>query len=1105
MATLASYSFLPWARQGIASGIAEKDSLGLNDGTAVERASLTATLELKHTSLKDTTHTSYISKKIQVIGPGDVLSFSRQNMVRTEPAQGITNFEANKLAYVEFYEEDFLWRYTPAGAESANLQKSRLRPWLTLLALKSDEYTLQSNGAGLSYINVLPGKFDEAFPHQNDSWAFAHVHMNYHLANAQGQALEDEVGQLLRNTHDLSVGRLLCARKLQKNTGYTAFLIPSFETGRLAGLGLDITGVKAQTPAWRKGSMPASDKRPFHFPVYHQWDFRTASLGDFENLASLIKPGLISPGTGKMPMDISHPGFGLNANGTRLIGMEAALRPPGMSSDDWPVNSSIKAPSDNLEGASNQETVEKLKDLLNLSPNLVSSGAGSTGNNPFFNTSLGDDPLLVPPVYGAWHAAVQQLGNGQNPPWVEQLNLDFRHRAAAGLGRQIVRKYQEDFVNRAWQQVDKVNEANKTIQQAALASMVNAVILKKHVINAQTDRTIQLTNPVQHLIINPQKKQTVQQDFTQSRIPQAAKSAAFRRITRPHGRVPGAHFTAPAVSSVRAGSARSLVGKAPAGTNIFQRFNADQSAPGALTAAKLIPSPSNSMQMNNLQDSLNGVFSSYMSNVPQMAKDGFLLLISSNITATPVQKAQLLQLASAQPGANQTIKTEIIDWVNNTVNFPLQRVNGQVIVQLTDAKFKAVFGDDVHAGSYNDVVLKDSQALTPGSIQGLSTLTDLQNLQKSINGLADKITKLPVAAQPQPLSALDAVTKHILSNIDPAVTMAKKLAATIKVCRNGEYLSLQQLKPVMAYPEFTESVYTYLLEWSKNYILPSIDKLPNETIALLENNQPFIEAFLAGMNHEMASELLWRAFPTDQRGSYFRQFWSVKDSIIPMSPEPEADKELQADIRQIETWKGKLGENSPKVKPANLVVVIRGTLLKKFPNAMIYMQQAMYDAANPAGPRKLKEGIAFGSTKFPVFKADIDPDITLMGFDLQAAEAKGEQLTGTTSPAGKNAGWFIVMKERPGQLSFGLDNYTDPQGNDTTMPAGAPATWNDLVWEHLVNKKEDLLTYHLGFNKTISITNSAGQPTWNSNAADLAAILFQNPVMIARHASEMLP
>jgi hypothetical protein len=44
----------------------------------------------------------------------------------------------------------------------------------------------------------------------------------------------------------------------------------------------------------------------------------------------------------------------------------------------------------------------------------------------------------------------------------------------------------------------------------------------------------------------------------------------------------------------------------------------------------------------------------------------------------------------------------------------------------------------------------------------------------------------------------------------------------------------------------------------------------------LARDRPFLEAYMVGLNHELARELLWREFPTDQRGGYFRQFWDVR-------------------------------------------------------------------------------------------------------------------------------------------------------------------------------------------------------------------------------------
>ena len=96
--TLPSYGFLPWARQGVASKISETDTLGSSDGTAIVRADLAAELDVQYTNLDGSVQVNTITKQIQVIGPGDVLSFSTKAIVRNEPANGVTNYEDNGLA-----------------------------------------------------------------------------------------------------------------------------------------------------------------------------------------------------------------------------------------------------------------------------------------------------------------------------------------------------------------------------------------------------------------------------------------------------------------------------------------------------------------------------------------------------------------------------------------------------------------------------------------------------------------------------------------------------------------------------------------------------------------------------------------------------------------------------------------------------------------------------------------------------------------------------------------------------------------------------------------------------------------------------------------------
>ena len=91
----------------------------------------------------------------------------------------------------------------------------------------------------------------------------------------------------------------------------------------------------------------------------------------------------------------------------------------------------------------------------------------------------------------------------------------------------------------------------------------------------------------------------------------------------------------------------------------------------------------------------------------------------------------------------------------------------------------------------------------------------------------------------------------------------------------------------MNYPQFDLPMYQPLVDLRPSYFLPNINLIEPNSITLLETNQKFIEAYMVGLNHEMARELLWREYPTDQRGSYFRQFWDVSGYLRPERNPPD--------------------------------------------------------------------------------------------------------------------------------------------------------------------------------------------------------------------------
>ena len=158
------------------------------------------------------------------------------------------------------------------------------------------------------------------------------------------------------------------------------------------------------------------------------------------------------------------------------------------------------------------------------------------------------------------------------------------------------------------------------------------------------------------------------------------------------------------------------------------------------------------------------------------------------------------------------------------------------------------------------------------------------------------------------------------------------------------------IEPVMAYPKFDRPMYEPLRELGQDWLLPGLDQIQPNTVTLMLANQRFIEAYMMGLNHEMSRELRWNEYLTDLRGSYFRQFWDVRGAEP--SPGQTLDPEQLKDIREIHTWPkaSQLGQNSPRppVPPGEerLVLVVRGDLVRRYPNTEVYALQARLPATD---------------------------------------------------------------------------------------------------------------------------------------------------------------
>jgi hypothetical protein len=260
-----------------------------------------------------------------------------------------------------------------------------------------------------------------------------------------------------------------------------------------------------------------------------------------------------------------------------------------------------------------------------------------------------------------------------------------------------------------------------------------------------------------------------------------------------------------------------------------------------------------------------------------------------------------------------------------------------------------------------------------------------------------RINRLAIHDEVKPRLPLLEIAKSLLRRLDPVETVTLRERATItrapssgapQGTRAALATSADQLRPILAAPDFPQPMYEVLRDLSQELLLPGLQHVPPNTATLLETNPKFVEAFMVGLNTEMGRELLWRGFPTDQRGTYFQLFWEG----------------AQRDIKPIDQWDANpLGENLFGSAPdKNLVLLIRSDLLSRYPNAVIYAAKATGDPREP-GPEE----------KYPIFRGTLQPDITFLGFDLTSEEAT------------KDAGWFFIIQEQPTEPRFGFDKPED--------------------------------------------------------------------------------
>lgn len=1080
---LTAYTFLPWLRQGMVSKIKQQDNLGVGDGVVL-RNSVRVSLQVNN-------EPNFASQDVQLIGPGDVIGINSRAVVRTEPRNWITDFEPNYLACIEFYGESFLWSYTPASAvevdkngDSVNdAQLTKLRPWLYLLVLEETEYKDVKSVEGLLPSIKLSDELDKTavFPPVNQSWAWAHVHVNQDVTDDNDNDVADsikELEELVKQNPDAALSRLVCPRKLKPRTSYRAFVIPAFEVGRLAGLGLANDDQNNLAASWGAEQQD--------YPIYYQWNFSTGVRGDFEYLANLLESRPVDERVGIRDMDMQTGSFGVEGmsdgpGDLPVMGLEGALKSPEAISRPtvWPP----------IEQADRPQFISDLIKQVNVQDVLL--------NEPESGSSH-PDPVISPPLYGRWHAKQKRL-NIENDGWVDKLNQDPRNRVAAGVGTQVIQDKQETYMQKAWQQLGEVLRANQKIRQGQLAIAATHSIYTKYMVALTPVEVLRFMPTLQLRVMG--SPTTIAHQVKQSRLPQAAMSSTFRKIIRPLGVV-----------------ARKVLPDDVANSDlILTKLNQ-----GEITAAAQKTTPDKLVTIDKVIDKLvpswipkwlqSFIVKKYLRRFLLfiLYSIGFLFILSLGVSAL---------LAPVVPSFLITPILSVVAVTFIAYKFT-ERLRKRLLLseRLGEA---AISNKSIEKNPFRPSfkITESGEKISSTLLKtGKTDSVEAANFRTALLAMT-ALFETPVLqpAEKQELDLNNASLK-LLKAINPVVTIPRRIMSTVTIPKNVKYRRANEtIVPVMAHPVFTDPMYQPMRDISNEWLVPNLNLIPNNTVTLLQTNSKFIESFMVGLNHEMSSELLWRGYPTDQQGSYFRQFWDVSEIVNrDESIDAVTLEESRLDITPLHTWgrSSKLGSHEHRTIPtgeepgdSNLVLAVRGDLLKKYPTAVIFAQKAKWveerdDENVVITPirmiRELDESNPKDNIKYPIFKAHVDPDVRLLGFDLIAPIAKGKPTPPNADEGLGEPGWFFCIKERPGEPRFGLDI------QDVKPPN--PVSWDQLAWNHLDENPDNIQVIDLQTDFATELTPGSSDIDikWAANSADMAYILYQTPVIVALHADDML-
>ncbi len=1110
------YRFLPWSRRGLAAALPG----------AAAAAPLPARAEVAVKVVVAGAGEAQTTARLH--GPGDVIGLDPTQVIRTFPQRHATNVEPNYLAAVDFDAPELPWLFTPAGAPA----DQRLAPWLVLVVVE-DRPGVRLNvppGAPLPQLRIDSGAAEE-LPDLAEAWAWGHAQLlDSDAGNASpaavGAGLADHPdGNVSRLVcpRRLEAGRRWVAALVPAyDAGVTrglggtpdpgadlgpawaspdAVTLPvyyhwEFQTGVEGDFESLARRLKPYQASARVGLVPmhvGESAPPLRVPdgqsrVLDMDGALRAPAGSDGTLAQV--PDALRTGLTELTRTLADAADGVLDGQTLLDASRQPVGPPVYASAHqrrWQVRDSDP---------------EWFREL-NLDP------------RPRVAAGLGAD-VLRERQEEVVHAAWQQVGD------VLQAEAALQRAALSMLvSRSFHRRHIERMPHAGLLGLTAPMAARLPVAGRSLVARVRATSLPDAVLDPGLRRAVSpsgtgVANAARRLGVAPARLRTTTVaalsagfagvDPTRFDRPviTGAPSSAFEGVGDLRGiGLPVA--VAPSALAILTSSARGLPPQPPPddrswltlrpevrGTGLLGQAHLDaardlaaqarESVRGATAAGS--PADAAVMSVASTAAVLDGMVSaaaaatatSPQSTGATRSRGLGLLVTGPQIlpgTTTPAaspERAVTARVVDLDAGGRVVIRTE-----PGRPNIPIGR---------TGAMGRSTpIGRNFAIGRVDTGATAPAAPGTPGTPAGPAgpgagglvvppLIRDEAVIQRFETAVASQLahTVLGVAKPVATLVPFDlaAAMNTVRTYADPAVSQPLRRDALVSLAGRpvGSFArpprfavdgwwTPPQVDRVMTYPVFATPASGYLADYDRTRFCPGIDEIPTDSVTLLETNPRFIASFMAGLNHETNRELLWRGYPTDSRGTPFRRFWSRRDS--------------RDDIPPLHEWRsGGLAAQTSDPK-GNLVLLLRGDLLRRYPNTIVLALRAKSSREPSRDPDDALE---------PVFSGQFDPDVSFFGFPL----------VDTDLTVGE--GWFFALMEPVTEPRFGLDETTE-------RAAGVrPASWSDVAWPDTGVDPGGYLTH--------PVLSGLGLLPSPGEGGGVAAALFQRPFALYVHAKHLV-